>query len=67
MPPLHGADTETIRRVASELPFEESHALWLIDVCGCSYASAATQACVDADTIRSRVANGRHRLRAQLA
>lgn len=55
-----------VRRTAAELPFEESHALWLVDVCGCSYADAARQSCVDADTIRARIASGRQRLRAQL-
>lgn len=66
LPRLIDAEPDHIRRVAAELPFEESHALWLVDVCGSNYTDAARQCCVDADIIRARVANGRQRLRAQL-
>lgn len=60
-------DRARVRAATASLPFEEAHAIWLVDVCGCSYADAAIQSCTDVESIRRRVDQGRRRVRTQFA
>lgn len=47
---------------ASELPFAQAQALWLVDVCGCTYADAAAEVRTTRGDIVRRVAGGREAL-----
>lgn len=47
----------------AELPAVEAHALWLVDVCGCSYLEGALEMRIDRDTFSRHVRSGRRRLR----
>ena len=58
---------EDVVRVSSgELCFEQAQALWLVDVCGCSYDEAALEARTGRQQIASRVAGGRQLIRQSL-
>lgn len=52
-----------VRAAASELPFAHAQALWLVDVCGCTYTDAAAEASTTRGSIVRRVAGGRKALR----
>jgi DNA-directed RNA polymerase specialized sigma24 family protein len=59
-----GSDiAQSVRAAAGELPFPQAQALWLVDVCGCSYAEAAAEARTTREGIVRRVASGREALR----
>lgn len=59
-----GSDfARSVRAAAGELPFPQAQALWLVDVCGCSYAEAAAEARTTRESILCRVAGGREALR----
>lgn len=42
-PTEHETFDAAVRHAADRLPFEQAHALWLIDVCGLTYAQAAEE------------------------
>lgn len=54
---------QLVRAAAGELPFPQAQALWLVDVCECSYADAAEEARTTRESIVSRVRCGRGALR----
>ncbi|NNF63098.1 MAG: sigma-70 family RNA polymerase sigma factor [Acidimicrobiia bacterium] len=53
----------SIRTAASELPIREAEAIWLVDVCGCTYAQAAEEARTSPQTISSLVSRARPAIR----
>lgn len=55
-----------IRQTAADLPLDEARALWLVDVCGLTYAHAAREATTTPGTIAMLVSSGRTRLRSRL-
>lgn len=57
----------TVKLQAEELAFSEAKALWLVDVCGSSYAEAATEMRVSRDELAAFVSGGRTQIRAGLA
>lgn len=65
----HGdaAFAQQVRRAIHGLCFEQAQALWLIDVCNCSYAEAAAEAAISRDELAARVATGRRAVREGLA
>ena len=52
-----------VKQQADGLPFSQAKALWLVDVCDCSYDQAATEMRLDRATLAATVADGRHRIR----
>ncbi len=56
-----------VRVAASGMPFEQAQALWLVDVCNCTYDEAAAEASVSRDEIVARIVDGRRFIRANLA
>lgn len=66
LPNISAVGPGSVRRMASELPLDECQALWLVDVCGFSYAAAGRETGTDVETIRARITAGRQRLRAQI-
>ena len=46
-----------------ELEFEQARAIWLVDVCGCSYDQAAIESGVDRARFAATVAAARHEIR----
>lgn len=68
-PPSRAADHEfadRVRTAAAAMPFEQAQALWLVDVCRCSYDQAAAEAAVPRAEIVDRVSQGRRTVRHQL-
>ncbi len=55
-----------VKEHADGLGFAEARALWLVDVCGCNYAEAATEMRISRDELAAFVAGGRTRIRAGL-
>lgn len=55
-----------VQNIADRLPFLLAQALWLVDVCGCSYREAAEELSTTPEVIGRRVAAGRAEIRAQL-
>lgn len=49
------------------LPFALVHVLWLVDVCRCSYDTAAAESGLEPGEVRLRVAEARRRLRAEVS
>lgn len=56
-----------VRFAADGLPFAEAQALWLVDVCACSYGEAADMAGVDREVFSSRVRSARRAVRSAAA
>lgn len=69
-PQLDDAEAESftrqVRAAAESMPFEQAHALWLVDVCRCSYDQAAAEVAVSRDELAGRVAGGRSFIRARM-
>jgi predicted DNA-binding protein (UPF0251 family) len=55
-----------VRNATERLPFDQAHALWLVDVCGCTYDQVAHETNTSRTTIAGRVDNGRQSVRAML-
>lgn len=55
-----------VQAIATRLPFLLVQALWLVDVCGCTYRQAAEELSTTPEAIGRRVAAGRTQIRAQL-
>lgn len=53
----------SIRTAASQLPIREAEAIWLVDVCGCSYTQAAAEARTSPQTIACLVSRARPAIR----
>jgi len=49
------------------LPIDQAQALWLVDVCGCSYQQAAIEASANQAAIARRVRRGRETVRHRIA
>ncbi len=56
-----------VQSASAELPFSEAQAVWLVDVCHCSYDEAAHEAHTSRDEIAIRVAAGRMSIRSAIA
>ncbi len=56
-----------IRAVAADLPIEQATAVWLIDMCGCSYDVAAAALGVSRDELAAQVTEARRTIRNTLA
>lgn len=54
-----------VRAAADRLPFIEAQALWLVDVCGCSYDHAADVVGIERHVFASRVRDARRAVRDQ--
>lgn len=61
------SEVEQIRLAAASLPYEQTAALWLVDVCGYSYNEAAADMRVSVETVRDRVAMGRNAIRSEVS
>ena len=61
--PVSAAFVNQVRGAANAMPFEQAHALWLVDVCQVSYDQAATESGVARDEFAARVAAGRRFIR----
>lgn len=48
-----------MRSATQTMPFEQAHALWLVDVCDCSYDQAALETGTSRDTIAADIADRR--------
>jgi DNA-directed RNA polymerase specialized sigma24 family protein len=57
---------ERVRAAADQLPVEQAHALWLVDVCGATYAEGATEIGVTPTAFASRVHSARDAIRRTL-
>lgn len=55
-----------VRKATERLPFDQAYALWLVDVCGCTYDQAANETNTSRTTVAERVADGRRFVRAAL-
>ncbi len=55
-----------VRNATERLPFDQAYALWLVDVCGCTYDQAAHETNTSCMTIAAQVADGRRSVRAML-
>lgn len=63
-----GPSTEAlIRTTAAELPIDQARAIWLIDMCGCSYDEAAATMGVTRDELATEVTSARQAIRSGLA
>jgi hypothetical protein len=56
----------TAREAAGELPMEQAAAVWLVDICGSSYADAAVELGCSREVIATSVAAGRVQIRQRL-
>ena len=50
---------DAVREAADRLPIKQAEAVWLVDVCGLSYADAASAAGVSRDTLARRLHRAR--------
>lgn len=57
------ASAAEVRAVAAGLPIEQAGAVWLIDVCGCSYDAAAAALDVPRDELAATVSAARRAIR----
>jgi hypothetical protein len=66
--PVHPVDRFEGRLTAAmdRLPILLAHVLWLIDVCGCTYETAAAELGTSPAEVERLVAEARHQLRADL-
>lgn len=54
-----GDFTASVRAAADDLPLELAQALWLVDVCGCTYANGAGEVGIDRAAFATRVRDAR--------
>ena len=52
-----------VRSAVDELPIEQAQAVWLVDVCSCSYDEAAREVGISRTQLCARVAEGRRFVR----
>ena len=52
-----------VRAALSQLPHTQARALWLVDVCGASYAQVAAETSVDRRSVIREVRGARHAIR----
>lgn len=55
-----------IKRAAANLPYDDAQALWLVDVCGHRYGTAAKEAGTSTGELADRVRSGREQIRADI-
>jgi DNA-directed RNA polymerase specialized sigma24 family protein len=58
--------TDLVRQQVDALPIEQAHALWLVDVCDCSYEQAAAEIGASVPVIAGRVRSARRQIRHRL-
>ena len=59
-------EANAVRSATNNLSFAEVQALWLVDVCACSYGDAADLIGVERDVMSGLVRDARRSLRQQL-
>lgn len=63
---LDGAFEHRLDAAVDRLPLLLAHVLWLVDICGCTYETAAAELGMAPNRVERLVAEARHQLRDEL-
>ena len=62
-PPEHETFETSVRYATDRLPFDMAHAVWLVDVCGLTYADAAAETGTNPKRFANRLHTARTTIR----